>query len=222
MNRNNRALLIGMSIGDGHIRVSRQGNYPNTFRSELRIKHSWKQREYLMYKADLVKKIFSGKCNIKAETTTLSNGKTYLRYRFLKHNKYFKQIRKWLYPNGEKYISRRVLEMLNPQSIAIWFMDDGSVGANRNKKGLVSSMYTVLSTQTGMDEAVGIIDYFKDKHGVKFKPILNKGSYVLMANTAESNKFLKLIAPYIIPSMMYKLRYFNQLFPHESQIPLSV
>jgi len=208
MNRRERALLIGMSIGDGYINA----------KSELRIKHSSSQREYLGYKADLLKKIFSGKCNIVDYDVTLkANGKTYQQSRILKSNKYFKQIRGWLYRDGKKVLNRRILDMLSPESLAIWYMDDGSMGRNKNKQGRVSSVYTMLNTQCSSEEADTIIEYFKDVHGIQSVKGFSKGAYIVRFNTKASHDFIALIERYIVPSMKYKIRHIDKLRLHECQ-----
>lgn len=218
MNRRERALLVGMSIGDGYVKVSRQKPYINSYRSELRIKHSRVQRPYLEYKASLLKKIFGGKCTIVDYDVTLkSNGKTYQQSRIVKANKYFRQIKGWLYPNGCKFISRRVLEMLNLEGLAIWYMDDGSMGCNRNKHGEISSVFTILNTQCSSEEADTIIEYFKEVHNIQSVKGVSKGAYILRFNTKESHKYIALIFPYIVPSMKYKIRLIDKLRLQECQ-----
>lgn len=208
MNRRERALLVGMSLGDGYINSKR----------ELRIKHSRAQRSYIEYKADLLKKIFGGKCEIvDYEVTLKSNGKTYLQSRILKSNKYFKQVRGWLYKDGSKVINRRILDMLTPKSLAIWYMDDGSMGRNKNKYGKVSSVYTMLNTQCSSDEADIIIEYFKDTYDIQSVKGFSKGAYIIRFNTKASHDFIALIERYIVPSMKYKIRHMDKLRLHECQ-----
>ena len=211
MNKQERALLVGMSFGDGYINS----------KSELRIKHSRSQREYIQYKADLLKKIFGGKCNIvDYEVTLKSNGKTYQQSRILKSNKYFKQIRGWLYKDGNKMITRRCLDMLNPVSLAIWYMDDGSMGNNKNKLGKISSVYTMLNTQCSGEEADIIIEYLKEVYNIQSVKGLSKGAYIIRFNTKASHDFIALIEKYIIPSMRYKIRHISKLRLHECQTSL--
>lgn len=208
MNRGERALLVGMSLGDGYINI----------KHELRIKHSRVQRPYIEYKADLLKKIFGGKCEIvDYEVVLKSNGKTYLQSRILKSNKYFKQIRGWLYKDGNKVISRRILNMLNPEALAIWYMDDGSMGRNKNKHGKISSVYTMLNTQCSDGEADIIIEYFKEIYNIQSVKGFSKGAYIIRFNTKASHDFIALIEYYIVPSMKYKIRHIDKLRLHECQ-----
>ena len=225
MNRAERALLVGMSIGDGYVKVSRQKPYINTYRSELRIKHCTAQRPYLEYKADLLKKIFGGKCTIVDYLVTLkTTGKTYTQSRLLKANKYFRQIRSWLYPNGKKFISRRILDMLSLKALAIWYMDDGSMNCNRNKHKQISSVFTTIATFCSKGEADTIIEYFKEKYNIQAKKSLCSGgytdSYLIRFNTKASYEFIALIHPYIVPSMRYKMRFIDKLRLHECQASL--
>ena len=116
MTRDEKSLLIAMSLGDGHVRP----------RGSLSVQHSNKQRDYLSYKANLISKIFDCKININEV-----NNNGFMQVRFEKSNRYFKLIRRWLYPLGVKIISRKMLNRLTPHAIAIWYMDDGSLSAKK-------------------------------------------------------------------------------------------
>ena len=51
---------------------------------------------------------------------------------------YFKQVKHWCYPNGKKTITEHILEMLTPEGLAFWYMDDGNAAKNINNKGGLS------------------------------------------------------------------------------------
>jgi hypothetical protein len=66
-----------------------------------------------------------------------------------------------------------------------------------------------------------VIDWFKEKHDVLFKPYKHtNGSYCMRCNTADSHKFARIIQPYIIPSMLYKLSHVADLSSHECRAPI--
>ena len=124
------------------------------------------------------------------------------------------------YPNGKFTITRRLLDMLTPQGVAIWYMDDGSARVNVNKEGFVSSCATDIALCKSEDEALIVCGYFADEYGIKFRPFrVNtrkpETSWCISTNTAGSHEFSGLIFPHVIPSMMYKLKHVADLKTHE-------
>jgi len=223
MNREDRGILIGMVLGDGclNVRYRANGKY-GYWKSEMRIVHSLKQLEYLKHKCELLRRIFGGKHKVSIYDHTIPKiGKVYSMCGFSKSNKYFKSLKKMTHRDGKKYFSRQVLDMLTPQGIALWYMDDGNAGRNRNKQGKITSIYSCLSTYCTEEEAHNICEVFKDKFGIEFRIGYEKSkhAHIVRANTKESKLFAELIKPYIIPSMQYKLSHVLDLDEHERQTP---
>lgn len=229
MNKIDRGLLVGMVLGDGHLSVRnrlKDGKYKYES-SEIRIVHSIKQIDYLKYKAEIIRKIFGGKFTVKTFTHLLPlvSNKKYSMCGFSKSNKYFRILKKIICSNGKKYISRRALNMLTPHGIAIWFMDDGSITANKNKDGFISSISLSIATCCSEIEAITIQEYFYEEYGIVFKidrdKRLSEGNqYSVRANTFMAHEFVEMINRYVIPSMRYKLKYVADLKSHERQTPL--
>lgn len=203
MNRNNRAKLIGIILGDGCLKLKARGYV------ELSISHTPKQLTYLEHKRGVIHSVFGGKePKVHKETTTLkSNGKTYTSFRVSKQAKYLQQLRRLIYSNeGKKFYSDRVLSYLSPEAIAYWYMDDGSLVINLNKEGNVSSFEVRLYTYCTLVEALKIQEYFLAEYDIKAKVSkYNKlGSYNIKFNTTEGRKFLDLTSKFIVPCMKYK------------------
>lgn len=223
MNREERGILVGMVLGDGHLNVryrlkEKKYKYES---SELFIVHSAAQKDYLGYKAELVRKIFGGTFKIYGTKTILKKtGKTYYGYGFSKSNKYFKVLKGMMYRDRIKTITYDVLNMLTTQGIAIWYMDDGHARRNYNKDGFISSVSTNIATCCTEKEAIIICDWFNKCYDIKWIPFNEKGNFSIRCNTAESHKFARLIEPYIIPSMRYKLSHVADLNLHERQAPI--
>jgi len=227
MNTDDRALLIGMIYGDGTLNVRKRTrkNGDTYISSEMQITHSPKQREYLLYKSELLRDMFGGKHSVRQYKVFLpKTGKQYVQHKLSKSNKYFVTLKKLLYDNGTKRFTSRALSMLTPHGIAIWYMDDGSPRININKQGNVSSVATDIATNCSLDEVNTIIDYFSNEHGIEFKKRRDKkcateSQYSIQANTNETKKFCKLIDKHIIPSMQYKLKHVASLYSQERMAP---
>lgn len=201
MNKMDRGILIGMVLGDGCLSVFRDKRYANSFHQSLSLKHGANQKEYIEYKRDLIHSIFGGK---KPKVREINNN-GYLGYTVSKSNSYFRVLHKQMYPNRKKTISRKVLDKLTPHGIAIWYMDDGSLYPKK-RNGKIHAYELILSTYISIEENEIIIDYFKENYDINFKIAKSKGSFRLRLGTREARKFIKIVEPYIIDSMKYKIK----------------
>jgi len=195
MKRNKKAILIAVVIGDGYIH-----------RRDLSLKlcHSKKQEEYLIYKRDLLHSLLGGKKPKINEYVHYLGDKGYPQVRCEVGHRYFKVLRRWLYPNKYEYLT-----YLTPQALAIWFMDDGSLIANnRYKDGTCSSARTNIHTCCSKEIANNICKYFKDTWNIKFTSFKDGNNYSIRCFHKEGKKFHRIIHPYIIPSMAYKQRFY--------------
>lgn len=186
-----RDLIIAMAIGDGYIGKS----------GSMTVFHSEKQKDYVEYKFKLVR----GLCTTKQPISRESNGTTQYGFR-IKTTKFTKTLRKVLYPNGKKIISRKILNRLDPQGLAIWWMDDGSCSnITYEPTNKPRTSISTLSTCVSRDENQVIINYFLEKYGVKFGQRKMKNHYALVCRMKEGRKLKNIIGSYIIESMKYKL-----------------
>lgn len=190
MNKANRAILYGMAIGDGYIRKNRPS---------LSITHSESQVEYIKYKADLLSNILN-----KTVNTREFNNNGYLGYRLEVTTKYFNTIRQKLYKNGIKNIAN-VLEYLDDNSLALWYMDDGSLSAKK-RNGHIHAYDLQISIYTdSLEEINCIISWFEEKYDISFKPRKHKDKFSIRCGTKQARKFIEIVKPYIIDSMKYKV-----------------
>lgn len=206
MNKNDRSLLLGMLLGDGCLKTKRHIKQDGTesVYFEYVLCHSIKQKDYLEHKLNLFHRIMGGKKpNLSYEKSPLGES-----VRFSRCHKSFRLLHKYLYSkDNKKFFTDRVLNYLTPEAIAMWYMDDGGIKPTFRKDGSISSCQMVLSTYCTEQQADLILNYFLLKWGItglrKFHKKTN--SWYLVFNTGEGKKLEKVIAPYIIPSMQYKL-----------------
>lgn len=198
MKKENKAILIGLSIGDGCVKSRKDKRY-NYTQNSIEFIHSEKQKEYIEYKADLLHSIFGGKRpNVRF---FINNG--FPAYSMMKTDKYLKIIYDLMYFNNKKRITRRCLDYLTPQALAIWYMDDGNL-AKKKRNGKIHAYELYLNTFVTDEEHDIIIEYFKEKWNVNFSKVKNNGGYRLRCGTIEARKFIKIIDDFVIPSMKYK------------------
>ena len=210
LSEKDKSLLIALCIGDGCLRKP----HPQTGSVQLEIAHSTKQEDYCIWKRDLVYSICGGakEPKIGYRTITLKNSDTeYYACRFTKIHEYFLYLRKLMYPNGRKVMTREILDKLDLQGIAIWFMDDGSCYKTDNIDGTKSINFDLrISTDSfTKEENDEIVEYFKEKWDIKFHTFYSqrRNCWIIRAKKEATLKFLDLIEPYVIPSMKYKVEY---------------
>ncbi len=191
--RSLRAAVVGMVLGDAHIRPKR---------CTLAIRHSARQKAYLHYKAKILEqlqkapiRVFpfnnSGYPGVRVET---------------QRRPLYRRLRRLFYeePTGRKHVTRKVLDYLDPRGIAIWYMDDGSVSAKR-RNGKVHAYELTLNTYIPRDENELIIRYFAETWDLRFGLNLSKGNWRLRMGTRQARRLAQLVAPYIVPTMRYKV-----------------
>ena len=113
--------------------------------------------------------------------------------------------------DGKKFLSEDYLKALTPLALAIWYMDDGSFtvrskGLQQRTEGGSGRIEICVEAMTeGSRER--LCGYLRDTHGldVRLRLAGSAGKAVLVFSTAASAKFQEMVAPYMAPSMEYKL-----------------
>lgn len=181
-----RAVVIGSILGDGYIR--KLEGRKDAF---LEINHSINQKPYVDWKYTTLRNLVRGEP--KARTT---NGRR-IAYRFYTmQHPVFTELQVKFYSNGRKYIPQSL--MLDPVTLAIWYMDDGS--ACRSSDVYFNTQQFDEISQRTLLKALA-------KMGIEAR--LNKDkSYWRIRLIKNSIPHLRtIISPYVIPSMKYKLGY---------------
>jgi len=211
MTTKDKKFILACVLGDGCIN---QRIVNNTIQARFMLRHSNKQFDYFLWKVEQLKKAlektqakdFHKKSDYYYEDE--SGRSKILSVKFERNHPYFKLLYKFIYQNGKKTFSRKVLNRLDAKGLAIWFMDDGSLyNFKYEVKGYstYSKCCARLNTYLSKEENEVIIKYFIDKWGIEWKLEKEKRFYRLRCNTTEFRKFVEIIKPFIIPSMMYKI-----------------
>jgi len=195
-----KSLLIAMLIGDGTI----SNNYV------FKLSHSSEQLEYLNWKIDLLNSFNIKNNGLKKYTSSCGFNKgSEVLYSQLSIIPTIKALRKSIYI-PKKTITRKLLNWLTPQGIAIWFMDDGHININESIQRGNSTQHTIkLSTCVDEKIAEELIIYFNDVWKIKMRKMKEKTFYSLSTSTeSDCFKFIELVKPYVeqVPSLLYKIR----------------
>jgi recombination protein RecA len=191
-------LILGALMGDGSLSPNPHGRSGTRFR----MGHGAKQASYLDWKVSLLG-------NIGCTLSSNAGGAVFADLTPLPE---LAELREAVYfGDGKKHLSGEYLKALTPFALAVWYMDDGcftvrSKGVQERTQGGTGRIeICVQAMSPGSRERLA--DYLRATHRLDVK-VVTRGSRsqaILQFTTAASEKFQKLVAPYIHPSMEYKL-----------------
>ena len=181
------SIVVGSLLGDAY--VYRNGT--------LQIEHALSQRAYVEWKYRQLASA-AGKPPKEVERVDRRNGKHYWSLRFYTRA-LFREQQKDFYVEGIKRVPPQIADWLDPLALAVWFMDDGGRSGQKRQ----SMIWNVAS-------------FNSEDHDRLQKALLNlyglettiqragKGIH-LYVRSVSARRFMEIIHPYIIPSMLYKL-----------------
>lgn len=186
-----RELLVGLILGDGHLETQNGRTY------RLKVEHSIKQKDY----ADWLYQNFREWVNQTPKARVKDSfGKRITSYGFTTYTtgslRFYAQ---QFYFGKKKVIPAGIEKLLTPQALAIWFMDDGSWKSDHHKT------YIIHSLGYSRNELILIIEALKKKFGINAGTHKQYDKWRIYIYSDSAEKFKKLIAPYVVPSMKYKL-----------------
>jgi recombination protein RecA len=192
-------VVLGSIMGDGNLsKPVRVADHSARFR----MGHGSKQAPYLEWKASLL-------ANIPHCRTENAKGAVFADFTPLAE---LGELREIVYQgDGKKHFSWDYLKKLTPLALAIWYMDDGtftlrSKGVQERTQG-GSGRITICVDAMSPGTRDRLTQCLRETHGLDVKLIQSgaRQKAVLVFTTSASAKFQKLVAPYVHPSMHYKL-----------------
>lgn len=186
-----RELIIGLLLGDGHLETQNGRTY------RLKVEHSITQKDYV----DWLYQNFSEWANqLPRKRMKDSFGKKVVSYGFTTYSsgslRFYAQ---QFYLGKKKIMPKMIRKLLSPLALAIWFMDDGSWKSNFHRT------YIIHSLGYGKSELKLVQKAFEEKFGIHAGIHRQYDKWRIYIYSDSSEKFKKLIEPYVIPSMRYKL-----------------
>lgn len=189
-------IVFGTLLGDGYLRPT-NGNAENHSYA-LSLCHGEKQLDYLKWKLNEFENFVTTK-NFQINTRQFrGNAPTYA-FSTVSHPFLNEAHRICYCADGKKDISTEWLERITPLSLAVWYMDDGSL----NKRYHTVVLCTNSFSRQGQLLAIA---FLKDRYGIEsvLEPRRNQQT-VIRINASQSREFMNLIAPYVPSCMSYKL-----------------
>jgi recombination protein RecA len=189
-------VILGGLMGDGALSPNQNG-----LAARFRFGHGRKQAVYGDWKASLFE-------NIGVSRSTNAKNAVFYDISPLPE---LAELREAVYIGGKKVLSEEYLKRLTPLSLAIWYMDDASFvirskGLQERTRG-GSGQAEICVEALDVSSRERLAAYLQDVWGIR-ATLITRGklrvSY-LRFPTAETAKLQALIAPFVHPSMAYKL-----------------
>ncbi|MTE13522.1 intein-containing recombinase RecA [Nocardia aurantiaca] len=191
-------VVLGSLMGDGNLSPNRNDRNGVHFR----MGHGAKQHEYLDWKLSLLS-------NIEHSVRVNDKGAKFADFTPLPE---LGDLQRAVYlGDGKKFLSEEYLKALTPLALAIWYMDDGSF--TLRSKGLQertaggSGRIEICVEAMSEGSRTRLRDYLRDTYrlNVRLREAGTAGKAVLVFSTEATAQFQELVAPYMAPSMEYKL-----------------
>jgi hypothetical protein len=193
-----RRFLLGTILGDGSI----------TSWGMFQCNHSKKQEAYIKWKMETLSSLLSPDFALyEGFSKAKDDGKLHpILYLRTMGNKYLRNIHGRFYTNKIKIFpfDFLVTSSFDAFSLAVWYMDDGCLG-----QGKSAILCTFGFGQNGTDS---IIKFLFDRFGTNGTRYQDNSksrnpefSFYIHFTVEQSDLFFRLIAPYVHPSMSYKL-----------------
>lgn len=183
-----RNMVAGMILGDSYI------SKPNGKDARLIVRHSTKQSDYVLHKYGRL----SGAC--KSPPRESANGGYGDRLLTFATSclPWLNEFCDMAWKDGKRIIGDGLADLLTPEALAYWYMDDGSLSGHA----------CYLSTyRYSREDQEKLRSWLLDRYSVRSREQLDKGRglYSIRMRKADSWEFMRLISPHVIPSLRYKL-----------------
>jgi len=187
-------VLLGGLMGDGALSGTRSGHG-----ARYRFGHGIRQADYCDWKASLF-------ANVGSSRSTNAKGAV---FHDLSPLPELAELRRAVYVDGKKVFSHDYLKQLTPLSLAVWYMDDGSCSIRakglqeRTRDGSGRAEICVEAMEPTTRQR--LVAWLGDTWAIHPTLRSRAGKAVLVFPKDETAKFHALIAPFVHPSMAYKL-----------------
>ena len=195
-----KEILLGSLLGDGSLKIHKP--YKN---ARFSFRHSIQQRKYFFWKVAQLKEISSESCWWEQEKNGL--GGVMLRYQSITSEE-LTEVYRTTHEKNRLVVKRRWLNQLTARSLAIWWLDDGSLITNGRRGVLCTDPFTY-------EEQKILAQYLLKVWGIKvaigkIKRVWEGKYYeyyrLWIRSSEELKKFLLIILPCIeVSSMLPKV-----------------
>lgn len=204
-----KEIIYGSLSGD-----AKKMSYP-----VVAFKQCLRQEEYLKWKFEETKSIMSPNSLKKSSDIDKRTGKPSVCWRCYSYsNTDVENINKQFYSGKTKEVTNEILNNLTPLSVAVWYMDDGTIDWKKRSKDEhpkwdFSPEIKICTDSYSKQSCDNIVNWFKNKWDIdchlRERGLRKDGgiSYRVIIDASSAEKFISLISPHILPLFQYKINY---------------
>lgn len=192
-----REIIVGILLGDSIIEF--RENKPVY---ALKLEQKIEQKEYI----ENIYSYFSDWCEMEPKTRNVNGveDKNYIWFRTYTHISfkfYYDIFYNFVSGKRVKVVPKIIHRLLTARSLAHWFMDKGDFYSDNNK----NKSYLFNTQEFRLHEQKILVLALKNKFNLIVDIRKNKDKYRLCVTANSNLKFLEIVKPFILPSMLYKL-----------------
>lgn len=185
------SLLVGTLLGDCHAEREKSGGV------RFRFKQSERHKDYIFWLQEFFYK--RGYCSNNLPVLFKDGPK--LQYKCYRFSTFRYTSLLWLYKlfyghSKQKKVPKNIADFLTPLSLAVWIFDDG--GFHNSGVRLHTNCFT-------REEVMLLSLALNTKFNIKSTLHKNQDNFVIYIVAESMPRLKKLLKPYLIPSMYYKL-----------------
>lgn len=190
-------VLIGSLLGDARLECRSIG-VRSPVSARFRVHHGLKQKEYVLWKYEILKNLVLKEPREISWTNPKRNLHEVSWYFHTRSLQEFGGLYHYFYKNKVKILPNDIFKILNPQMIAVWFMDDGS------NNGTTATLNTHSFSK---EDQLRVVDFLMNRFEIHTTIVKDRDKWKINFGEFDFQKLISLIEPYIIPSMSYKIAY---------------
>ncbi|MBU2539837.1 hypothetical protein KJ786_01610 [Patescibacteria group bacterium] len=192
LSKNCKDIILGSLLGDGSLKIN--DNYKN---ARFSFRHSIKQKEYFFWKVNELKEISGENYFWKSEIKDGFGGQK-LRYQSVAIPE-LTELYDLTHKKGVFKISRKWLNAITPLSLAIWWLDDGSIIGNGRKGVFCTDCFSYEEQKLLSNYLKKVWDINVHIGKITRKWMNEERIYyrLWIRSSEELKKFLRIIMPHI-------------------------
>ncbi len=194
LTKKQRDILIGLLLGDGHLETQNKGR---TYR--LKIEHSISQKDYVFWLQEVFNEWIRAPARVRNKHAPKKGNVASIGFATYSHGAFRFYAHQFYDAEGKKKIPKMIKKFLTPRVVAIWFMDDGSWKSKNHRT------YIIHTDGFEKKDLERLKSALRELFGIESSLHKQYKNWRLYVKTDSADNFRKMVQPYIIPSMKYKL-----------------
>lgn len=187
-----RQVIIGTLLGDAHLETQTSGR---TYR--LRIMHAGSQKAYTEWLYREFENVVAGP--IREKRYSVKNKVYHAHWFDTVSSSSLRFYAHQFYPNGKKQVPKMIRHLLTPLTLAVWYMDDGSIKSH-DTRGRILNTQGFQKSDTEL-----LINALNKNFDISARLRKQSEGFQIFIPAENHESLVRIIGIHVIPSMKYKL-----------------